>query len=189
MKNTLKTFVENLRENWQKEKETFLKAYNLVLESSAIDESTKDTEQITEEFTATQLEKIGYTTTLVKGSQTPSDVWAIKECEEYIHLMLVQVKGTITENNPKPLNDNQILVLRYFTKYVLNYFFKYNNIFANKIDLKKPIFISNGYIGLKIKSGTYTPFGQTPFTFWYFTKDKEIAMKNKNTIFLPHYFK
>lgn len=189
MKNTFKEFVEKLRQDWHKDKDAFFEANSLIEESVIIEESTKETEQITEDYTANLLEQKEYYTTLVKGSQTPSDVWAIKEYDDYIHLMLVQVKGTVTDGNPKFLTENQSQILRYFSKYVLHYFYKNNSIFKNKMNLEKPIFVSNGYLGVKINKEPFINVSPKPFTFWFFSKHKEIANANRIAIFQPHYFK
>ena len=161
-------FIEETRELWQKQKEDtiskIMEDIDLLLEEL----TSKEKGDIGEEHVEELLANREFYTVITKRSQTPSDVTGLRVSKNYVHIMLVQVKTAKVQKQPRVLSNQNICILRIFTKFVLDRF-KESTTVPEEYKTKV-LLISNGYVGIKIQDGEQTVMNSNAFTFWWPTK-------------------
>ncbi len=127
---------------------------------------------------------MNYVACRTERSWTPSDIWCIKNYnkDNYVHIMLLQVKGTITQDEPESLSGNFIKKFRKLAKLTKKTYANYEK--PNNISEKYPLVVSYGYAGVfteesKDENGDPIPESTGLFNPHYIDKVYDKRLKNK----------
>lgn len=144
MKNFEK-FVDKIVVKWRSEKKNILESHGL----AGVIKSNREAGDSAEDYILRKVKDLpqNYIGKKSKGSQSPSDIFAVANRGRFWHIMLIQVKSSIDRNKIYKLNDGEIKVLSEFAK-----FFKkeLNSSELMKNYKKSSIVISTGYAGVHI---------------------------------------
>ncbi|CAA0157381.1 hypothetical protein [Tenacibaculum maritimum] len=142
MKNFEK-FVDKTVVKWRSEKKNVLESYGL----GGIIESNREAGDLAEDYILRKIKNLSqnYKAKKSKGSQSPSDIFAVANRGRFWHIMLIQVKSSENKNHIYNLNDEEVKILNSFAK-----FFKkeLNSSELMKNYKKSSIVISTGYAGV-----------------------------------------
>ncbi len=142
MKN-FNAFVDEIVAQWRSEK-------NAILESQGLKGiSNRKVGDSAEDYILKKISSItpNYTAVKSKGSQTPSDIFAVANRGKYWHIMLIQVKSSQNVNDIYKLNSSEKKVFNEFAKFLKQ---QINGSSVLKDYCKKSIIISTGYAGVYI---------------------------------------
>ncbi len=142
-------FVKNTINEWEKiiKKSGILE--RLMTLKKETEYSLQKIGKIGEEFIKEILEKKGYTATLSPGSRSPADVWGVKLKKEWVHIPLIQVKTTFSEEKPERLNEDDIQLFLEFAEFTHKAFYK-DPIIPNEFK-NENLIVSTGYAGVILK--------------------------------------
>ncbi|GAA4776863.1 MULTISPECIES: hypothetical protein [Flavobacterium] len=140
MKN-FELFVDEIVGKWRKEKKAILENKGLGSPSN------REVGDLAEDYILRKIKVLNpkYISIKSKGSQTPSDIYTVAKRKGYWHIMLIQVKCSVTKGGIYELDENERKVFDELAKFVKSqigtseYMTKYKN---------EPIIISNGYAGV-----------------------------------------
>ena len=157
MKN-FKKFVDSVVAKWRNEKPTIIAKLGAVLPSNRVmgDWAEKNVVNKIKEL------KPEYIVFLSKGSQSPADIYAISKRLSFYHIMLIQVKSSITYDDIVKLNEEDLKLYYELGKMVKDEFKKQYPEFK-----EKPVLISMGYIGVfnEVKKGKTLPILLNSFVY------------------------
>lgn len=153
-----KKFVDSVVVKWRSERPTIMAKLGAVLPANRImgDWAEKNVVNRVKEL------RPEYTVFLSKGSQSPADIYAISKRQSFYHIMLVQVKSSISYNDIVKLNEEDLKLYYELGKIVKEEFKKQYPEFKDK-----PLLVSMGYIGVfnEVKRGKTFPMVLNSFVY------------------------
>lgn len=109
-------------------------------------ETNVDTGIRGEDFVIKKIKEKEYLPAKSPSSRTPADVWGINDYERFIHIGLVQVKASKSEN-PANLSNEDEKSCKEFCNFVFN---KFRLLKVVPVEYQaKPLSVSIGYLGVK----------------------------------------
>ena len=159
-----KEFIEETRKLWQEQKEFKLEEWIEEIQVLLEEMNSVEKGNIGEEHVVKLLSNRHFYTIQTERSHTPSDICGIKLYDNYLHIVLIQVKTAKDQTEPEALSESKITELRIFTKFVLDRF-KVSTLIPDEIKTYKPL-ISNGYAGVKLTDEDIQVVTSKAYTFW-----------------------
>ena len=152
MQNWLDTFIMKVKKRWYQESnyneskyDEFGELPNGITTNHVMEASEEEIKKLVK---AINVDGSKYISSRTPGSRTPSDVWGLKNygVNRYVHIMLIQVKGTISRSKPDELNDDDQTALEELANLVKNMYHQYNK--PNNISDDTPLVVTYGYAGV-----------------------------------------
>ncbi|MFL0150233.1 hypothetical protein V2632_02970, partial [Tenacibaculum maritimum] len=142
MKNFEK-FVDEIVIKWRSEKNNILESHGL----AGIIISNREAGDSAEDYILRKVKNLKqkYIVKKSKGSQSPSDIFAVAGRGRFWHIMLIQVKSSTDQNSIYELSSNEIKVFGEFAKF-LKKELKSSELMKSYKD--SSIVISTGYAGV-----------------------------------------
>lgn len=135
-------FIEKIYQLW------FSKDVDLIKKEAIkiMIESNVDIGRYGEDFVFNKIEEKEYYPAKSPSSRTPADVWGIYDYKRFIHIGLVQVKASKSEN-PADLSDEEEKACKEFCNFV---FSKFRLLTEVPVEYQaKSLSVSIGYLGVK----------------------------------------
>ncbi len=181
-------FIEETRQLWHEQKEEIsiegeeeVQRFSETLNEVSNKESGLKGEKVIGHI----LSKFKYIIGYPQNSETPADVWGIREEKKFVHIALIQVKSTRSEKgNADTLSDNDKQELRKLTKFVLDRL-KESTFVPAEIKAKTLV-VSNGYTSIRLAPKKKEIIESIYISFWIPQKHEELLKLYKEFIETVH---
>ena len=134
-------FVDEIVKQWRTEKKQLLESAGLGIPSN------REIGDAAENYVLGKISKMSpkYKAVKSKGSQTPSDIYAVARRKGYWHIMLLQIKCSTDKDGIYQLNANDKKVFNELAKFVKK---QISVSEFTKDYMDKPLVISAGFVGV-----------------------------------------